>query len=284
MQGRSTTSIPSDLCTDPVGLAHYNDSPSPETHRSKHLASSLAGPSVSFSTTNKESNRSHYASFALTTSLQSILWRNIYPLDGFIHSDNALTTQVSFERLSCLYKADLPEVQASPAKRPRTTSPVRHPPLTSNIDLSTEAPGTARRKGKGRSRQDAIEIDEDNESSKIVVAQSFPSDVYHSTDDMEGMTQEEMFAIVSKPDPIPGLDNWGIPPPVNPDLCSAQLKVRIKPLTAFTTLHPLSSFPRLYNASRLCDRPGPPYPLRPPPLPFVHHLYPSYLSCSTLRY
>lgn len=47
----------------------------------------------------------------------------------------------------------------------------------------------------------------------------------NNDDPFEGMTEEEIFRLVTRPDDLEGVEDWGIPPEVNPDQSSDVLKV-----------------------------------------------------------
>lgn len=101
-----------------------------------------------------------------------------------------------------------------PPKRARISPPPSAPRSTTQAQSAQSSQSTESRNGsKGKSRQDAIEIDDNEENV--------------GTDPMRGLSEDEIFARVSRPENIPGLENWGIPPAVDPDLCSPQLKVRL---------------------------------------------------------
>lgn len=60
--------------------------------------------------------------------------------------------------------------------------------------------------------------------SPSAVDQGSP-DKDNNDDPFEGMTEEEIFRLVTRPDDLEGVEDWGIPPEVDPDQSSDVLKV-----------------------------------------------------------
>lgn len=45
-------------------------------------------------------------------------------------------------------------------------------------------------------------------------------------DKYAGLSEDEVFALATRPDDIPGVEEWGIPHAVDTERCSPQLRVR----------------------------------------------------------
>lgn len=57
------------------------------------------------------------------------------------------------------------------------------------------------------------------------IVDSGPTGNVAGTDPFEGLTEEEIFRLVTRPDDLEGVQDWGIPPEVDPDQSSDTLKV-----------------------------------------------------------
>jgi len=107
--------------------------------------------------------------------------------------------------------------------------------------VAPNLPASSIAEPKGKSREEPITIPDDLPENLTHTAQvALPkSDLAKEPPALEekemedngfgpmyaGMTEQEVFDAVTRPDDIPGMPNWGIPPPVDTKECSPQLKV-----------------------------------------------------------
>ena len=120
------------------------------------------------------------------------------------------------------------------------------------MSVASSAGSSSTAKGKGRSREEPILVDQDDlpenltHTAQAALPKSTLADEPVSLDEKAaeengfgalyaGMTDQEVFDAVTRPDGIAGLEDWGIPPAADPSECSPQLKVHYKTFASRTS-------------------------------------------------